>query len=289
MTSAEPKPFRQYGFGQPIDSAIAIPGAIAVPEAASAAEPLSITAATGPAPAPGDLYRIDGDAFVYSLSGIARFRCTRRSIALTTPTEADAALVAELLVANALPAVLWQQGSFVLHASAVVLPGWEGAIAIAGASGLGKSSVAKALLDQGAKLVGDDSVRIDCGPAGTTVSGLAGGLFEALEPGTKRRFTPVAPEVQVSSARLLGIAVLGERTATLQLDLVNRLRAVELVLAQQHRPGIPALLGSRQNVVAQAAAIAESVPVAIWHRRVGEMAITTGEAAALQRYFAASR
>lgn len=288
MTPEGSAPHRLFGFGQGLESAIAIPGAIALPDTAATPPVLSITAATGPAPGPGELYRIEDSAFIYSLAAIASFRCTRRSIALTAPDDVDAALIAELLIANALPAVLWQQGSFVLHASAVVLPGEDGAIAIAGASAAGKSSVAAALLDHGARLVGDDSLRIDCGEAGATVSGLPGGLFDTMVRGEQRGFTRVLPDRAVPSARLLGVAVLGERAASFQLDRVARLRAVELVLAHQHRPGIPALLDMRQSVVAQATAIARCVPVALWHRRAGDLTINTDEVDALRRCFTAS-
>ncbi|HVR91335.1 MAG TPA: hypothetical protein VHG29_09620 [Novosphingobium sp.] len=285
---ADPALRRTFGFGQMIDSAIAIPGTIAVPTDIPPGPPLTVAGRAASPPGPGDLYRIEHGIFVYSLAGVASFRCTPGSIALAAPTNADPALIAELLVANALPAVLWQQGSFVLHASAVVLDEDVGAIAIVGPAGSGKSSVAAALLDHGALLVGDDSLRIDCEATGATVSGLSGGLFDAIVPGEQRRFRPVTPDCAVPSARLLGIAVLDERAASFRLDRVARLRAVELLLAHRHRPGIPALLGMRQSVVAQATAIARSVPVALWHRRTGDLTISTGEVDALRRCFATS-
>lgn len=281
--------YRAFGFGCVIDSAIAVPGSIAVPTDKSSDPPLTITLRCAAPPGPGELYRIEDGSFVYALAGIASYRCAPSDIAVAAPADADPALVAELLVANALPAVLWQQGCFVLHASAVILPGDAGTIALVGASGSGKSSVAAALLDCGAMLVGDDCLRIDFDAVGATASGLAGGLFDALDPGEPRRFRPVTPDRSAASARLCGIAVLGERGGSSRFEPVNRLTATELLLAHRHRPGIPALLGMRQKVVAQAAAIARAVPVAMWHRQAGELAITTGEVDALRRSFAASR
>ena len=279
---------RLFGFRQVLDSAIAIPGAIAPPDTDVSTPALSITATTGPAPCPGDLYRCEGDAFIYSLADTVSFRCTPRNIGITAPGDADPALIAELLIANALPAVLWQQGSFMLHAAAIVLPGQTGAIAIAGASGMGKSSVAAALLAHGAKLVGDDTVAIDCGAAGVTASGLPGGLFDAIVSGEPRGFRPVATDRSIPSAPLAGIVLLADREAAFRFEPVTRLRAVELVLAQQHRPGIPSLLGLRQNVVTRAVAVARSVPVALWHRRAGDKTMTTDEVAAMARCFGAT-
>lgn len=48
------------------------------------------------------------------------------------------------LIANALPALLWLSGSFMLHAACVRLPS-GGVVAIAGHSGSGKSRLAGAL------------------------------------------------------------------------------------------------------------------------------------------------
>jgi hypothetical protein len=64
-----------------------------------------------------------------------------------------------LLVAQVLPFAAVLQGLEVLHAGAVVVEG--GAVAISGPSGAGKTSLALALVRQGARLLADDVVAIE--------------------------------------------------------------------------------------------------------------------------------
>jgi hypothetical protein len=67
------------------------------------------------------------------------------------------------------PLVLSGRGDFVLHASAVVLPDGS-AIALAGAAGVGKSSLAVALARRGSRLLSDDCLLVE----------RTGGCFHAI-------------------------------------------------------------------------------------------------------------
>lgn len=263
-----------HGFGLTIASDLVIPGAVAAE--AGAAPELTIGCVDGAEPA-DELWRSEGDALVYAPAGVGVFRCAPERIEVCLSADADPGLAAELLVANALPAVLWQRGRVMLHAAAVVLPGVTGAIALAGASGSGKSTLARALVAAGARLIGDDSVALE----GGVVSGLPGGTFGAIDPDGKRRFLPVAPDRQAASAPLAAIVVLGLRGDSSDLAQVDPARAVELVLAQRHRPGIATLLGRRREAFEAAVAIARAVPVLSWARRDGAKTLESGEIDAL--------
>lgn len=267
-----------YGFGQTLRSVLPIPGALPVGDDSG----ISIEAGEVP-PNGGPFWRRDGDAVVYDYTEVVRFRCEAKRIVADVAPSADPALVSELLVANALPATLWQQNCFMLHASGVVLPATKRAVAIAGPSGAGKSSAARALLDHGAELLGDDCIAVDTSCDYIAAAGLPGGVFEPIAPDRMRRFWPAPPLLSCTFAELGAVIILGNRGAEFALERASPLRAIELLLAQQHRPEIPALLGLREGVLAQAALLARAVPVAIWTRADGSAELTMDEMAALSR------
>ncbi|MBN9105301.1 MAG: hypothetical protein J0I14_09880 [Propionibacteriaceae bacterium] len=78
----------------------------------------------------------------------------------------DAAVLSVLVSGTLLAFVLGLRGAPVLHASAVQLP--TGALAIAGASGMGKSTLATLLCAGGARLITDDLLRLDLSAAPPT-------------------------------------------------------------------------------------------------------------------------
>ena len=263
-----------HGFGLTIVSDLPVPGAVAA--GPGAVPDLTIACIKGAEPA-GALWRQEGDAMIYAPAGVGIFRCTPNRIDVGLREGADPSLAAELLVANALPAVLWQRGRFVLHAAAVVLPGMAGAIALAGASGSGKSSLARALVGHRARLIGDDSIALD----GMIASGLPGGTFGAIHADRTRAFLGVPADRQAHSVPLAAIVVLGARGPASSFARADSARAVELVLAQRHRPGIATLLGRRREAFEAAVAIARAVPVLIWTRRAGATTLEAGEIDAL--------
>jgi hypothetical protein len=68
--------------------------------------------------------------------------------------EADQALLAKQFGASAVPAVMRHRGLLVMHATGAVLD--EGAVLIAGDSGVGKSTTLAALLRRGSRMLSDD-------------------------------------------------------------------------------------------------------------------------------------
>jgi hypothetical protein len=264
-----------HGFGLTIATDLPIPGTVPAAHA-DAAPDLTIARSTLTEPS-DELWRKAGDALIYSPAGVGTYRCTSDRIDVALAGGGNPQLATELLVANALPAVLWQRGRFVLHAAGVVLPGMTAAIALAGLSGSGKSSLARSLVARGARLLGDDGVALE----GTVASGLPGGTFEEIDANGERDFRAVPTERWARIAALAAIVVLGPRGAPSGLTPAEPMRAVELLLAQRHRPGIATLLGRRREALAQAVALAKAVPVLTWSRHDGSPDLHSGDFDAL--------
>jgi hypothetical protein len=114
------------------------------------------------------------------------------SSCIVTPDERSAPGYAEvLLIGNVLAAVLALQGEATLHASAVL---WQDVgIAFAGPSHAGKTRLASALCQLGAKLIADDTLRVGVGRAtakqwpGSTALRLRGHLAPAPADWTTAR------------------------------------------------------------------------------------------------------
>lgn len=256
-----------FGFGHPIVSDMPVTGALSGAGLASAAAlPLSITLAP---PQPGTdcpLYCRDGGALVFTAPGIGQYRCQPGSITVIPEPACNRSDLSNLLIATALPAMQWLRGHFMLHAAAVVLPGRSGAIALCGVSTSGKSTSAAALLERGASLLADDSLRLARHGDEWRGAGLPGGLFQTSPAAHERHFMPVPADRAVAEAPLDAIVVLGAR---LPAPVIRRLDAVEAagqLLAQQHRPRIPAFLGQRGAVLQMVSEIVRAVPVFVWHR-----------------------
>lgn len=119
-------------------------------------------------------YRISGPAygdFLLSADGRS-IRCL--------PGRAEEAAWQRLLVAQVLPFASLLQGLEVLHASAVVIDGE--AVAVLGPSGAGKTSLALALCERGARFLADDVLAVERSPSGDLLAH-AGTAFAAVAPG----------------------------------------------------------------------------------------------------------
>lgn len=84
-----------------------------------------------------------------------------QEIVVDMPPSIDAGLVRQLLLGTVMGVALGQRGKLVLHASCVECRGR--AVAIVGASGWGKSSLAAALVARGFRLVADDVTAVEIG------------------------------------------------------------------------------------------------------------------------------
>lgn len=273
-----------FGFGQPIFTDLSIPGTLEdLVGADPALSAMTISVASDQPAADHPIYRRADDALVFAPSGIGQYRCRPASIGIVPEVGGDRKRLIDLLIATALPATGWMRGQFMLHAAAVVLPGQTGALAVSGVSGSGKSTVAAALLTRGASLVADDSVAVSPDGGQWRVAGLPGGLFQIDGSPAGRTFHPVPTGRAVREARLTGIVVLGERSATPAIRRLPGPEAVARLLAMQHRARVPAFLGRRRAVLDQAVAIARSIPVYLWTRRAGEITLGDEERTLLAR------
>lgn len=175
----------QLGFGLKLTSDLPVPGA--VPDGAGEANRIVRIKLHGPIEMQqGPGFALVEDGIVYRHpSGL--FHCEADHIWIEPGVPTDLPYLGELLVANALPALLWQQGAFMLHAACVRLPDGP-AIAIAGQSGAGKSRLAASLVAVGAELIGDDSLAIYATDDGVLAKGLPGGWFSRSPDGQSREF-----------------------------------------------------------------------------------------------------
>lgn len=257
------------GFGLLIESQIDIPGC--VPAVENAAEPsIRVTQGFCDIPSGKPLYRIEGEAIIFAPPDVGEFRITQNGVDMQLRGDADKAYATALLIATALPALLWKRGQFMLHAAGVQLRGEAGVTAIAGPSGSGKSTIVQKLLTAGATLVGDDSLCLTLVDDAILASGLSGGIH--LRGNGERVFQPQARRT-MEQTPLRRAVILGHRNDVESVILVNGIEAVELLLQNAHRPKVPALLGQQSANVSITTAIARTIPVLKWIRREGDLAI----------------
>jgi hypothetical protein len=138
-------------------------------------------------------YSHDGDHWLW-LPGKAAFRFDTpgRQVEAIVPYGTSNRRVEELYQRHAMPFVLQARGRELLHASAALTP--RGAIAFAGSSGAGKSTMAFALSQRGYPPLADDAL-----------------LFEIVGEGVEVRPLPFALQVPKGSA-------LGEGEAAARVD-----------------------------------------------------------------------
>lgn len=264
-----------------IRSDIGVPGGLDAPRAAEAAD-IAIELAP-PRAGPADpALRREGDEICFDAPGVAAYRCLAERIRVAPCPGADAADVEAVLVATALPVSLWMRGGFVLHAAAARLAGHESAIAIAGASGSGKSTILAQLIDAGGSVLADDTVLLAAGDEAVQGSGLAGGYFRARDERAVRHFHPVPRERALERAPVAAILVLS-RGDPGTLTRLAPVEAVAHLLANRHRPYAPALLGRHAATLADSTLIAGSTPIYAWRRPAGALELAAWEWDALAR------
>ena len=248
----------QFGFGLRMTSDLPVPGALPGDrDDAGPAIRIALGQLEDPWPEPG--FSRDGEAIFYRHAcGLYRCQADRIDVAADGQTELQD--LGELLVANALPALLWQHGAFMLHAACVRLPGGA-VVAIAGQSGAGKSRLAASLVGAGAELIGDDSLALYAAEQGVLAKGLAGGWFARSPDGAEREFRHATASPARGEGALDLLVVLGGENG--EAACLSPIAAIEPLLQNRHRPQVPFLLGQKAKVLAQAAAIARQLPIAL--------------------------
>ena len=231
-------------------------------------------------------YRWHGDQLLFEAPNVARYLCAGGTEIIVEPVlGADSKWLTGLLVATALPALLWQRGGFVLHAGAVVLPKHNTTIAFAGRSGSGKSTIISQLLQLDAHLIGDDTLNLKSSKGEISVTGLPCAYFTGEPAGSDRIAVAVAGDQTARYAPLAAIIVL-ERVDALVGPPITRLTgadAVQALLTHRHRPMVPTLLGLDRQVLQFCALLCASTPIYIWKRGQGALQISDVEFSALDR------
>ncbi|KQS46270.1 MULTISPECIES: hypothetical protein [unclassified Sphingomonas] len=272
---------RCIGFDRILDTDRRIRGTLAASPAVLASRERGDPIAIGWQPAiavsahPRPIWSQIGEYLYFNAPAVAEYRCTRALIDVTPFAGAPDAAVEALLVATALPATLWMRGDVMLHAAAIVPHDCDddGALAIAGASGSGKSRLAAEFLARGASLVADDSIAVRRQHGQVRCAGLAGGYHlerhlksnPATRDTTERAFHAVAEHRARGSARLAAIVVLEDDLQTDRTRL-HGVAAVEALLANRHRASVPRRCGLEPRGLRDVAHFARTVPVWKWPR-----------------------
>lgn len=154
-------------------------------------------------------FHADGSCVLHSPDGIKFHLANGRAIRVDAPAQADQRDLRAWLLGPALALVLHQRGLPPLHATAVTVAGQ--AVAIAGDSGHGKSTTARALARRGHLILSDDHVIIDPvtrlvppGSAGLRLWADVAGLF-ADEVTESARIRPEEDKFTIRRAGLFDV------------------------------------------------------------------------------------
>ena len=267
---------RYCGYDLLIDSGVVIPGAMLLDDAAQAAD---IVISYGPCAVPAEAtarlgpYRLQGTSLYFEADGVAIYRCDAgRSITVQPAPDADDAAVAGLLIATALPALLWMRGEIVLHAAAVAMPGSGQVVAITGTSGSGKSTLLAQLIEAGASVVADDTICVRMRGERCWVSGLPGGYFSVGTSVEERDYHPIAVDRQRRAMPLAALFVLGP-TMEVPETALGQAAALSALLRARHRPRAVAILGAEGVALQQLALLTRKFPVYDLARPAGEQGV----------------
>jgi hypothetical protein len=228
-----------------------------------------------------------GRTFIYEERGVGRFCCESGKRIVVTPFHGVQEFeLLGALIATAIPAILWMRGEIVLHAASVQLKGDTSAIAIAGASGSGKSMLLAQLVSAGASVIGDDTLLARAENRMVHVSGLPACYFRRPElppAGGEREICVVPDERQLPNAQLTALLVL-EFPRSVREAGFHRLEgvsALEALLGCRHRSWIPRQLRSEGVTFQRTFQFLERVQVYTWHRTEGRTAIDDNESSFL--------
>jgi hypothetical protein len=261
--------------GLAVSSEMALPGAIGTPPQGRG----DVTVRFGRVPetlpritASGPTWDMDGDKVLLRVPGLARFLIKEgRDIVVELEPGANARDASGFVLGTSFGILLHQRGALVLHGAAVSIAGR--AVAICGHSGAGKSTLAAALCREGFEFVTDDICVLALDAAGHPLVlpdgrqlklwreavdrlDLAGRQCAAVRESLEKYF--IEPHASAAAApQLSAIYVLRQFCTSLKcsiesLALPDALRMLEY---QSYRPELRAKLGSKPQLLAQAAAV----------------------------------
>lgn len=281
--------YRSWAFDTAIASRFPLPGALPCTETDPARQfqaEITVTQGSVDIPdsaQPAGMYRYLDDTVWFPDAAIARFACHQDGRIVVEPgIGASDDLVGRLLIASALPAMLWMRRQPVLHAGAAILPGRTRTMAIGGVAGAGKSTVLEQLVAAGARLVGDDTIRVSATGQHVMASGLPGGCYIAAGAGARkaeRVFHPVPGSQQCLSAPLGTFIHLDPpaRQGNPDFVRVRGVEALQLLLNARHRPEVAGILGQEADHLQGLARMSRDLTVCRWSRKQGEIPLSASE------------
>lgn len=209
-------------------------------------------------------YTRHGKALLFDAAGVARYFAPTPARLFIEPYHgANPRHVAELLIATALPMLMWMRGGIVLHAAGIVPVGMKQVIAIAGPSGSGKSTLAAGFIEAGGRLVGDDSLWLIVRGDTPIVSGLSATLHRSDDAAGYRTEIVIPSQSRVETAQLAAIFVLrmGDENTEASTNRLHGVTALEVLLKNRHRPKIPAILGLEAALLPQTILHCRTLPI----------------------------
>ena len=281
--------YRYTAYGLDIASELELPELVAAADSFDAADAdvrirLGETPETLDAPAESRVvWSARPGEWLHTVPGIARYYIhdEGREVVIERRGGTDVDLRA-FFFGTTLGALLHQRGLFALHASAVAIPG-AGAVAIAGTSGSGKSTVLTALVRRGHNVLSEDKTVVrfaDDGPE--VLSGhptlclwrdavmRIGEDPDALPPLREgmEKFLYRAPTFQHEPAPLRSIVVLnakadgsGEVKTEVEVSEITAHQAIRTVLRQTYRRLVVNGLGFQGQHFQWSARLADTVPI----------------------------
>lgn len=211
---------------------------------------------------PGALLRI--------VPGTARFLATSGTVVeVAVEEQADPGEIQSFLFGGVRGALIHQRGELPLHAATLTPPGANYAVAIAGNSGTGKSTLAAELVLRGWSLLADDLTRITL--SGSQPIAWPGGTAIKLTPDAVRRLgiepnvlTPVCPGIDKSYLKAnsadqpvpLRWVISLHRECVPEMALVNQHQALAVLIEHTFRRHYICALGMEQQHLAMVLRVA---------------------------------
>jgi len=232
-------------------------------------------------------YRHAPGHLLFEIPGIAKYLCDDgRRITIEPARSASTEDITDMLIATALPALLWMRGEVVLHAAGIVPNGTDTVVAVCGPSGAGKSTILRNMVARGCRVVGDDTLRLRFEDDAVIASGLPGRYCWDSNNGPQRVGHDLRLEQTLVSARLGAVFILEWprlRPNTKRFARDSGVEALRHLLAQRHRPRVPQLVGNEGAFLARFASLAQS-EIIHWSREEGLTALTEEEVAFLSNF-----
>ena len=243
----------------------------------------------------GPGWELDANHFLLRLAGIGAMLCTRGNTVDVDPApgaDPDAAL--PFVLGTCFGVLLLQRGGLVLHGSAVA-DSQGRAYVFCGKSGMGKSTLAAALCQNGTRFVNDDICAVSLSEAGSPVIWPDGRQLKLLEnsithlnlaarrrgavrPGVEKCYVePPQSEPAVSEGgaceplRLAAVYILDNEKLCRQivLERLSPLESAQALHRQSYRRRVSLAMALRGSQVTVTAALVSRVPVFTLTRPVG--------------------